>query len=79
MSQLCFLADKERSKFTIAKVVRIKQKKIKHSMISNIHHGTESLPCESASAPTPSTTPTATKGNELTGANDPVELAWLVT
>lgn len=48
-------------------------------MISNIHHGMESLLCESASAPTLSVTLIETKGKELIGAIGPVELPWLIT
>lgn len=42
-------------------------------MISNIHHGTESLLCESASALTLSITLIVTKGKELMGAIGPVD------
>lgn len=48
-------------------------------MVSNSHHGAESLPCESASAPFLKHHPLVTKGKELMGAIGPVELAWLIT
>lgn len=69
MSLPCFLAHKERSKSATIKVERKITKK-KHSMISNIHHGTESLSYESASTPILSIILTVTKGKELKSAKD---------